>query len=124
MKKKLLPPYLSFDDLKYLNFGVGIGQGRVLRVQPQYTQAQCLHGWLGLGGTHVRHGVESNPLVVDWKIADKSLQAFEEVLNKGSNVEALMGRAYYYELKQEYTKALGDLSQVFLWLMMAVYIQF
>lgn len=120
LRKRLHSQYtLSFDDLKHLDFGVGTGQGRVLRVQPQYTQAQCLHGWLGLGGTHVRHGLESKSPSVDWKVADESLRAFEEVLNKGSNVEALLGRAYYHELKQEYTEALGDLNQVLLWLMMA-----
>lgn len=111
---------MSFDGLKHLDFGIGTGQGRVLRVQPHYTQAQCLLGWLGLGGTHIRHGKESNGPSVDWKTADKSFQAFGEVLNKGSNVEALMGRAYYHELKGEYTEALADLNQVLLWSMMEV----
>lgn len=92
----------------------------MLRVQPHYTQAQCLQGWLGLGGTHFRHGIESNGPSVDWKTADKSFQDFEEVLSKGSNVEALMGRAYYHELKGKYAEALADLNQVFLWSMMGV----
>ncbi|XP_073386115.1 uncharacterized protein [Physcomitrium patens] len=85
---------------------------RVLRVQPQYTQAQCLLGWLCLGDTHIRHRVESDIPSVDWKTADKSLVHFAEVLSKGSNAEALMGRAFYHELKENYTEALADLSQV------------
>jgi len=56
--------------------------------------------------------MESNGSCVDWKAADKSFQAFEDVLRKGSNVEALMGRAYYHELKGEYTEAIADLNQV------------
>lgn len=100
------------DDPKHLDFSIGIGQGRVLRVQPQYTQAQCLLGWLCLGDTHIRHRVESDIPSVDWKTADKSLVHFAEVLSKGSNAEALMGRAFYHELKENYTEALADLSQV------------
>nr|PNR30269.1 hypothetical protein PHYPA_026585 [Physcomitrium patens] len=102
----------SVDDPKHLDFSIGIGQGRVLRVQPQYTQAQCLLGWLCLGDTHIRHRVESDIPSVDWKTADKSLVHFAEVLSKGSNAEALMGRAFYHELKENYTEALADLSQV------------
>lgn len=84
----------------------------MLRVQPHYTQAQCLQGWLGLGATHFRHGQESIDPSADLKNAEKSLQIFEEILSRGSNVEALMGRAYYHELKEEYKEALEDLNQV------------
>lgn len=88
-----------------------MGQGRVLRVQPHYAQAQCLHGWLALPASHTQPGNKSD-FPVDWKTAEASFRTFEEVLIKGSNVEALLGKAHFYKVKQEYVEALGELSQV------------
>jgi hypothetical protein len=90
--------------------------GRVLRVQPQYAYAKCLHAWLGLEGISMSHSQgeqEKHATDVEWnKIAELSLQTFDQVLARGSNIDALLGRAYFYELKQDYAKALGELNQV------------
>lgn len=57
---------------------VGVGRGRVLRVQPYYAQAHCFHGWLALPGSHTQLGNRSN-VFVDWKTAKASFHTFEEV---------------------------------------------
>ena len=89
----------------------GVGWGRVLRVQPYYAQAHCIHCWLALPGSHTQLGNRSN-IFVDWKSPKASFHTFEEVHIKWNNIEALLGGAHFYKLNQGYVEALGELSQV------------
>lgn len=54
--------------------------------------------------------MESDIFFVDWKIVDKFFVYFVEVFSKGSNVEVLMGRVFYYEFKENYIEVFVDFS--------------
>ena len=77
---------------------VGVGRGRVLKVQPYYAQAHCFYGWLSPPGSHTQLGNRSN-VSVDWKTAKASFHTFEEVHIKWNNIEVLLGRAHFNKLK-------------------------
>ncbi|KAL2643441.1 hypothetical protein R1flu_011028 [Riccia fluitans] len=86
---------------------------KILQIQPNYVPYECLSAWIGLqledNGkkfhviTSQRHGSDC---------IDASLHVFNAVLDRGNCIEALLGRAQYFQLMDEYEKAIDDLNQV------------
>ncbi|KAL3696933.1 hypothetical protein R1sor_011009 [Riccia sorocarpa] len=86
---------------------------RILQIQQSYAPYECLSGWIGLRlegvgkksstSTSRKHGPDTT---------DASLKIFNAVLDRGNCIEALLGRAQFFELKDDFEKAIDDLNQV------------
>ncbi|KAL3683406.1 hypothetical protein R1sor_001428 [Riccia sorocarpa] len=86
---------------------------RILQIQPSYVPYECLSGWIGLRlegvgkksstSTSRKHGPDTT---------DASLKSFNAALDRGNCIEALLGRAQFSELKDDFEKAIEDLNQV------------
>jgi tetratricopeptide repeat protein 21B len=74
---------------------------KAIDAQPNFIPAQALRGWLDLTS-------DREPLI------NKSLQYFENALKSGTkkDVDALLGKAKYLEIKKQYPSALEHINQV------------
>ncbi|KAG6540818.1 hypothetical protein Mapa_017795 [Marchantia paleacea] len=88
---------------------------KILQIQPHYVPFECLSAWIGLELESERKKTRENTRQshrLDSDCMETSLHVFNEVLGRGNCIEALLGRAYYYELKDEFAKAMDELNQV------------
>lgn len=102
----ILRSNLKYDDLFCL---------RILQIQPHYVPFECLSAWIGLELESERKKTSENTSQsqrLDSDCMEASLHVFDEVLGRGNCIDALIGRAYYYELKDEFAKAIDELNQV------------
>jgi len=80
---------------------------KVLEIQPQYPQAQCLKGWIELALEDVDEDAAGG--------VDRAMAIFDEVLEQNpqqKELEALLGKAMCYERKDQLGQALELLNQV------------
>ncbi|BBN03618.1 hypothetical protein MPTK1_2g24910 [Marchantia polymorpha subsp. ruderalis] len=88
---------------------------KILQIQPHYVPFECLSAWIGLELESERKKTSENTSQsqrLDSDCMEASLHVFDEVLGRGNCIDALIGRAYYYELKDEFAKAIDELNQV------------